>query len=396
VTKPLEDPSEGREQLRTLPVGAREVAPDLARGLALALIAVANSMLYLHGRSYGVRQHLSNQEGADPWVSLVSVATIEGRIYPLFGLLLGYGIALTARETQRTVYAVRLRGRGLALLTFGAAHAALLFSGEVLGLYGLLTLLMIPAITMSSRRLLGLAGALLLILSVPQAVSYAKVGPTLQRSVLWSIGIEDPWVAFLWRGPEWVMTTVGMSSVTPAVLVGIWWCRSRHDGRPRQERPLLARTAVLGAGVGFVGALPAALAAAGFWQIDDSSTANAVLYLHTVTGVIAGVGYGASIAWWCQREQFRVSRGVRVLRSVGERSLTCYLLQSLLMVPVLPAWTLGLGGRLGAAGAVGVGLGVYACTVGIAVGLTAQNRRPAERALRRLAGRWGCRRPTTP
>ncbi|MDP3891244.1 DUF418 domain-containing protein [Nocardioides sp.] len=375
--------------------GAREIAPDVARGLALALIAVANSMLYLHGRPYGVRQHLSDQQGVDAWVSLVSVAAVEGRIYPLFGLLLGYGIAMTARGASRAVYRVRLRGRGLALLAFGAVHATLLFSGEVLGLYGLLTLLIIPVLAMPSRRLLGLAAVSLLVLSVPQALSYAEVGPTHQRSVLWSIGIEDPWLALLWRGPEWLMTIIGMSSVVSAVLVGVWWCRFRHDSPPGERGPMLARVAALGAGIGLVGGVPAALAAGGFWHIEDTSTAQAVLYLHTVTGLVGGIGYAAGVAWWCQRPRFRVTRGVRLLRSVGQRSLTCYLLQSVGMVVVLPAWTLGIGGRLGPAGAAGFGLAVYAGTAVIVVLLGSRGRRPAETALRRLASRWGRERATT-
>jgi len=45
------------------PVTARErmLAPDLARGLMLALIALANSVVYLYGRPYGVRQHIMEQ-----------------------------------------------------------------------------------------------------------------------------------------------------------------------------------------------------------------------------------------------------------------------------------------------------------------------------------------------
>ena len=37
---------------------ARALAPDLARGSMLALIAVANVMIYLHARPYGLRQHI--------------------------------------------------------------------------------------------------------------------------------------------------------------------------------------------------------------------------------------------------------------------------------------------------------------------------------------------------
>lgn len=46
-----------------VPTRHRALAPDLARGLMLALIAVANVMIYLHGRPYGLRQHVVQETG---------------------------------------------------------------------------------------------------------------------------------------------------------------------------------------------------------------------------------------------------------------------------------------------------------------------------------------------
>jgi hypothetical protein len=43
---------------------------------------------------------------------------------------------------------------------------------------------------------------------------------------------------------------------------------------------------------------------------------------------------------------------VTALRATGERSLSCYLFQTVVFVALLPAWTLGLGAALGPAQAV--------------------------------------------
>src|SRR6185436_16043280 len=51
----------------------------------------------------------------------------------------------------------------------------------------------------------------------------------------------------------------------------------------------------------------------------------------------------------------------------GQRSLTCYLGQSVLFVALLPAWTFGLGARLGVAQAALLAVGVWLVMLLVAV-----------------------------
>ena len=75
----------------------------------------------------------------------------------------------------------------------------------------------------------------------------------------------------------------------------------------------------------------------------------------------------------------------RALAAVGERSLTCYLLQSVLLAPLLSAWGLGLADGIGTAVVAGVCVAVWLVTVALAVVLDRAGRRgPAELLLRRL------------
>lgn len=76
---------------------------------------------------------------------------------------------------------------------------------------------------------------------------------------------------------------------------------------------------------------------------------------------------------------------VRALSAVGQRSLTFYLFQSLLLAPLMADWGLGLGVHLSTAGAVGSALVVWLLSLPIAAWMDSRSLRgPAEMLLRRL------------
>jgi uncharacterized protein len=376
------------------PTTDRQLAPDVARGLCLVFIAIANVMLYLHGRPYGLRQHILEHTAADQIVSFVTVTAVDARIYPLFAVLLGYGIALQGSRNDPARSARRLRLRGLGLVLFGLVHGVLLFAGDILGLYGLITIALVPALRWSDRRLLVWAAVLLVPLSSVQGLALSEVGPTLQRSILWSIGIADPMEALLWRVPEWVMGMFGMLGVVPAALVGIWAGRHNLLALPSSRRRQLGAMGLLGATVGILGGIPSAAVLVGILPLDAGTTAMVISVVHVITGVIGGIGYAALIGWLCGNARFAASRVASTLTAVGQRSLTCYLLQSVLMVPLLPAWTLAWGAAFGSAEAALFAVGVYLTTAVIALVLRRfGDRRPAETLLRDFVSRLDRREP---
>src|SRR6185436_18343029 len=87
---------------RAVPLDARALAPDVARGAMLLLIALANVHLYLYGRPLGVRLYPAGLTGVDAVVAGLQLVLVDGRAYPLFGLLLGYGLGqLAARQSKK-------------------------------------------------------------------------------------------------------------------------------------------------------------------------------------------------------------------------------------------------------------------------------------------------------
>ncbi len=110
----------------------------------LLLIALANVHLYLFDRPLGVRSYPAGLTGG--WTRVVAgvqLVLVDGRAYPLFGLLFGYGLGqLAARRAAAGVepaVVVRLvRRRGWWLVAIGAAHVVLLWSGDIVAAYGVL------------------------------------------------------------------------------------------------------------------------------------------------------------------------------------------------------------------------------------------------------------------
>ncbi|MBG0821977.1 DUF418 domain-containing protein [Planomonospora sp. ID91781] len=374
--------------LRPVGEGERTLAPDLARGVMLALIAVANSAVYLYGRPYGVRQHIIEHDLPDRVAAALTMTFVDGRAYPMFAALFGYGMVQIWNRRRDDAEGRRvLRRRSRWLIAFGAVHAVLLFSGDVLGVYGLLGLAICGLLRVRDRTLLVLAGVWLVPVALLSALAYDTPRATTERTIFWSLAAEDPLTALALRPIEWVMTPVGMTGVFTAALVGVW--AGRRDLLAAPDRTV-RRAAVWGPLIGVLGGLPVGLVATGFLDVAGPAGVMALNAVHVVSGIAAGLGYAALIALLARRIGMRRGRSVTALAACGQRSMTCYLLQSVVFTALLPPYAIGLGGRLGSAATVALAVGTWAATVAAAELMRrAGARGPAETLLRRLTYRRG-------
>lgn len=371
-------------------VAARSLAPDLARGGMLLLIALANSHVYLHGHPVGVRGYPADGTVADRAVTLAQMTLVDGRAYPMFAALFGYGIVqLLRRQTAagRDEVTVRklVRRRGWWMVLFGFVHALLLFSGDIIGAYGLLAVVLAGVIIGSSdRRLLVLAG-LWAILILPFGAAQALPVPGEVKALLPSMATSDVLVAAAFRIGEWVLLSVFLALFTlvPPLLAGAWAARRRLLDVPEQHRPFLFRAAVLGMGLAVAGGLPLALMAAEVWQEPSLGALMVAGTLHAVTGYAGGVGYAA----FAGLVALRVRKGavVTAFSACGQRSMTCYLAQSVVFVALLAAYGGGLGDELGVAATAVVATLTWAVILGLAELMRQRGYRgPFEVLLRRL------------
>lgn len=378
------------------PVGVREraVAPDLARGLMLAMIALANSVVYLYGRPYGIRQHLVEDHVLDRIVSVLMVTMVDARAYPMFAALFAYGVVqVFQRQAAAGVPEPQvkslLRRRSRWLVAFGFTHAVLLFPGDILGLYGVVGFMLVALTKVADRRLLAAAVVWLGVVAVVQGAAYMAPA-TGERSFFWSFEMADPIEAMALRPVEWLMTPAGVLGVGSAVLVGTWAARHGILTDPSAHRQLLRRTAVVGLTAAAAGGLPVGLAVGHFWEPTSPLALWGLSAVHAVTGVAGGLGYAAAIGLLAIRVGRRPGRVTQALVACGQRSLSGYLFQSVVFVALLMPYTLGLGARLGTAGVAVVALATWLGSVWLADCLRRLGRRgPAEVLLRRLTYRPG-------
>ncbi|WP_224386517.1 DUF418 domain-containing protein [Pseudonocardia sp. ICBG1293] len=398
--------------MRDVPVAGRAPAPDLARGAALLLIAVANVHTFITHRGIGVRTYPLDPTGVDAWLAAAQLTLVDGRAYPLFALLFGYGIAGLARRAARAgagpeeVLAL-VRRRGGALCAIGAAHAVLLWHGDFVAAYGLIAVVLAPVLVRGSTAVLVLLGTAA---TTVLALLYSPVALTRSdaASASPSLVAPDALSAAAERFGEWLFGNLLISAVglLGAAVAGVLVARAGWLDDPARHRRALRRAAVLGIGAGVLGGLPLGLVAAGVWTPSEP-VALVVGVLHAVTGYAAGAGYaalaGLVVARWTRSADaapdgpWATDRvpgdtgpvpggGVaRALVALGRRSLSGYLAQSLAFVTLFPAWTLGLGAGLPLWAATLCGAGVWLVTVLVAVVAGRRGHRgPAEVLLRRL------------
>ncbi|MGQ0576929.1 MAG: DUF418 domain-containing protein [Pseudonocardia sp.] len=386
TTGPVTDPG-------ATPVTTRALAPDLARGGMLLLIALANVHLFVYGSPLGVRGYPRDLSVVDRVVAAVQLTLVDGRAYPLFGVLFGYGIVqLTRRRAELGVpeRAVRrlVRRRGWWMLAIGAVHATLLWAGDIVGAYGLLAVLMAGLLVARSDRALLITAAVGAVLVSLFYAGSAFPFPGSGDAFLPSMTVTDPLGAALARLVEWVTGSILLQafSVFGAVALGAWAARRRILDDPHHHRRLLRGAAVLGLAAAVLGGLPLALIAAQVWVDPPLGLALLAGTLHAAGGYLGGVGYAAAFGLVAIRLAGRsVGPLAAGLQACGQRSLSCYLAQSVAFVALLPAWTFGLGEDLALWKAALYGLGTWLTILLVAAwSARAGYRGPAEVLLRRL------------
>lgn len=325
----------------------------------------------------------------DAWVEFAVTLLLEGRSWPVFALMFGWGLAASAaslgrRGHDRAVVLRTLRRRGGWLVAFGFVQSLLYFNLDILGVYGLTAVVLAGMVFWSTRTLVGLA-----------ALSLMPWTVILAATMLW----EDPdpgareatsyLAALLERVGIFVagMTLATLAlAIVPPMIVGIMLLRRGALHRPGDHRLLHRRVAGWGMLLGLVGGAPWALVDAGWWEAGGVGSSGA-LFLHMLTGMAQGAAYVSVIALVAagSGEHSRVTRG---FAAIGQRSLTVYLLHAVLLAFTLSPWALDLTAHLTLAQTYAWALTIWClCALAVLLLQAAGRTGPAERVLRRLVDR---------
>ena len=376
----------------------RYPAPDVARGFMLLFIALANVPFWT-----AVTHVSAPSDAVDTAWLWVRSLLIDSRAYPLFAMLFGFGLvtmvnrriasgassylsslpgveagreptsqeAAWARE-QATVDARRLvRRRGLWMILFGAVHA-LLFSGDIIGSYGLVAVIFAGWI---ARKHWKRAVAFCAVVVVAGAVTFLNMGSFLASQGAASAtdahqgagASTDTVLSYVsdgllaWGGS--LVSALFFSMIVPAMFLGARLADTDLITHPERHRRLLVAVGLGGLGLGAAGGIGFAVWAAG------GHLAVWTMPLHSLTGVAGACGWLALLSLYAggPRPDGRLTGLRRLASSVGRRSMTAYLSQSFLFAIIfmaLPALT-GIELHLGEARAAGIALAVWLTTVGL-------------------------------
>jgi uncharacterized membrane protein YeiB len=222
------------------------------------------------------------------------------------------------------------------------------------------------------------------------AISTDPPDPSMLPTDLWSQLVDRipvyPYIALL--GP------IGFAC---PFLVGLWAGRRRLLEEPERHRRLLLTVAVLGIGAAVLGAQPVALMLAGVTEQPSAETLSYVGPLHDWTGVLGGFGYAAAIALVAVRLGPDPGPVSRAIAATGQRSLTCYLAQSVAWAVIFNRYLLDLSGPLSVTTTALMASATWLLTVVLADRLRRAGRRgPFETLIRRATyGRSSSLPPST-
>ncbi|HEX7351738.1 DUF418 domain-containing protein [Brachybacterium sp.] len=390
--------------MSSVPLAQRAGGPDLARGLSLLGIALANMVGWLHGREWTVLLKQREGTGLDRTVDVLIALLADNRGFPLFALLFGYGIGVLYRRSRERGedarrFILRMGRRHLVLLGIGLAHAILLFSGDILVAYaiiGMVVVLLVPR----HRVALPLAGVIALpalgvwgwtdgVIALSGQSGYAEASAP---SYLAGVGIRSGGVL-----RELALAVLYDAALLAPMALGALLARIHLLERVEAHRDLLLPLARWGLGIGLLGAVPLASVLVldpGHAHLDSPTLLGVLGLLHQYSGLAGALGLAAAAALLAERVRGGGTRptraagaAVRGIKALGTVSLSAYLAQSVLYMALFPPYTLDLGARLGSAGTAVIVVAGWLAMIPLASLLHRRGRRgPLEVLLRRLAG----------
>jgi uncharacterized protein len=361
-------------------------ALDVLRGFALFGVLVVNMAFWFRTSPY--RYELSRF----PFPALVDriadallAIAFEVRFLSLFSFLFGVGLSIQLeRATRSRARPFRLLARRMGvLLGLGVAHILLLWSGDILHVYALLGLLLLPLLRRKPKTL-GIVVACMLALPVlgtaiafivrlargvsalraRDTAEFADVQAKLEENVR-AFG-QGGWLEVAGaRLTEYLRFAPGLGvAVLQAfvmALLGIIAWKKGILQRPSEHRALLRRIGIGGLifGIGFSSTRLAAqglvLPEVPLW------IGRSFQGIFPAAMAASALAYGALILLALEREGPRVI--LAHLAPVGRMALSSYLLQSVICSFIFFGFGLGLYDKVGTAAGVLIAVAIFAAQI---------------------------------
>jgi uncharacterized protein len=354
--------------LQPVSAGERIEAMDVLRGFALLGILLMNIEAIAGPLFAGMTGTDLRLQGADRTVDALIYILVQGKFYTLFSLLFGMGFAVMmarAQQAGRPFASLYLR-RTAGLLAIGLVHATLIWAGDVLVSYALMSLPLLLLFRGASQRSLpwwamalylvpvGLMGLLGLLSAAAQfdPSAAAAMQQALERQGAETLATIEAQRQAYGAGSfadatlQRVRDTGSMMGfllifgfhVLGMFVLGSWFVRSGAIARPAGFPGLYAKLRWVALPVGLATMLAS-------WAIEPEMAHDRMdlrmsiaFGLHAIGSLLMCLGYLAWVVRGLQSPAWR--RPLTLLAPAGRMALTNYLLQSLVCTLVFYAYGL--------------------------------------------------------
>ena len=374
----------------------RDIAPDVLRGFALLGILVVNIQFMGLNSGEGARGELT-QGLANGTATFIIASIFAGKFYLLFSFLFGYSSNYIIRGDRAN--RARWIKRCFALIALGALHFTFLWHGDIIFMYGIFGLLLIPfffradrtlkiwtrIVFITSSTLVLLVGALVYIAEryLPTESVQAPVELKLDAVLVKGTFLEaiparlEVWVYGITTG---VFLQGGLAFA--AFLLGLRMARSNFLSSPmdaKKNSSLMKKGFFIGAPIQIV----AAIALLRNEQTAEPSEAIYLISLFTsfIAAPLMSLFYISVIRKMVEDKPQYVTWMV----PAGKMSLTVYISQSVVTSLAFGPWGLGLFQKLETWEVVLLALGIWLALVFLAkIWLQKYDQGPLERLVNTL------------
>lgn len=342
---------------------------DLLRGFALFGVLLINLLYFFRVSLFA---HMLSFHSHDGWanhaVDLLATELLEFKAFELFALTFGIGVAVqTERAATRGIHVeLFLLRRFLVLLVFGICHLVLISNVDILTLYAVCGLLLIPFLRLP---IVVLAVAGLVAVYVPAVFPRGHWFPSVtvleahaaNATRVYAQGGFLEILAFRWRETQDLIVPLLVASAQRTfglMLLGVAVWRAGIIKQPQRYRPLLWVFFGLAGGIGMVNTTMEVSFKAFGWTIGTPLQLLG-------SDIPLAFSYAAGLLAWNRSD--RADALLAPVAAAGRMALTNYLAQSIVLSLVFYGYGLGLFGRLGAAMTAAGGVLFYAGQLAISV-----------------------------
>ena len=354
----------GSTNWKPVELSERYTTLDLLRGLALFGVLLWNLLYFFRIPLF---QHILTFHSHPGWlnhaIDVVVAEFVEFKAFDLFTLTFGIGVAIQAERAKLRGVRVEvfLLRRLLILFVFGVCHMVLLSNVDILTLYAVCGLLLIPLLRLpvSVLALAGLACIYLpSVLSNWSNLPPASLWPAqvADATRIYGLGSFGTILEFRWRETQELILPllVGVAQKTfGLMLLGVAVWRTGIIRQPLRYRSLLGAICLAAGAVGLLNTSADVLS-----QISGRPVKVAPLLDRLGSHVPLALAYAAGLLAW--RRSPQVTGLAAPIAAAGRMALTNYLMQSIVFALLFYGYGFGLFGRLDTATAAVVGVAFYA------------------------------------